>query len=415
MSAVHNAAQLRIAWWSPWPPSRSGIAEYSVALLDVLRRGTSVQVFVDDAAIAHARRPFSDIAVLPASAFLSEHARQPFDAAVFHLGNQAGHAYMADALLSAPCRRVGVFHDGSLYHLYEGVSRRRLLREIVAEEGWLAAWRAWRRLRRPGSDSYAHPLLRRMARACDALAAHSHYLADQLRAAAPQSPVEVLPFGRTLYADDCGALQAECRRALGLPQDAVLFGVFGHISAAKRVERVIEAFVQADLPAAWLCITGELTPLAPAALRAWADDPARCARHRIRFDAGYCGPDHLLLTMHAVDVGVALRFPTTGESSAVLSALLGMGKACIVSDVGAFCELPADCVIKIPVNGSEIASLSAAMRVLSADPEPRARMASTARAYSAQRTWDIAAYRYLELIRCAQTERRSARAAQDAV
>jgi glycosyltransferase involved in cell wall biosynthesis len=386
-----------------------------VLLLDALRPSTSVLVFVDDAVAAQSRRLFPDMAVLPGSAFLSEHTRRPFDAAVFHLGNQAGHAYMADALLSAPCLRVGVFHDGSLYHLYEGVSRRRLLREIAAEAGWPAAWRAWRRMRLPGSDSYQHPLLRRIARACDALAAHSHYLAERLRSAAPETQIDVLPFGTTLYTDDGGRLQAECRRALGLPQDAVLFGVFGHISAAKRVERVIEAFVEADLPAAWLYITGELTPLAPAALRAWADDPARCARHRIRFDAGYRAPDYLLLAMHAVDVGIALRFPTTGESSAVLSALLGMGKACIVSDVGAFCELPADCVIKTPVNGSEIASLSAAMRVLSADVDLRARMASAARAYSAQRTWDIAAYRYLELIRRAQTERQSTRAAQDAV
>lgn len=403
MSAINNAGRPRIAWWSPWPPARSGIAEYSLSLIEELRRLAQVSVFVADQAIGRAL-PLAGVSILPAGAFLSEHARQPFDAAVFHLGNQAGHAYMADALLTTPCPRIGVFHDGSLYHLYEGVSRWRLLREIAAEEGWPAARRAWRRLRRPGSDSYQHPLLRRIARACDALAAHSHYLAERLRAAAPGTPITVVPFGTTLFADDGGALQAECRRALGLPQDAVLFGVFGHITAARRVERVIEAFVQADLPAAWLCIIGELTPLAPAALRAWADDPARCARHRIRFEAGYCAPDYLLIAMHAVDIGVTLRFPTTGESSAVLSALLGMGKPAIVSDTGAFRELPDACAIKVAVDEHEIAGLSAAMRALAHDASLRARMSSAARAYSAQRAWDIAAYHYLEQIQRVQME-----------
>ncbi|WP_169239516.1 hypothetical protein [Candidatus Roseilinea sp. NK_OTU-006] len=400
---MDNAEHPHIAWWSPWPPARSGIAEYSVALLDALRRAASIQVFVRDGEAARARRPFSDIAVLPAGAFLAEHARQPFDAAVFQLGNQAGHAYMADALLNAPCPRVGVFHDGSLYHLYQGISLWRLLREIGAEEGWISAWRAWRRMRLPGSDSYAHPLLRRIARACQAVIVHSAYLAERIRSLAPGAPVAVVPFGTTLYAEDGGRLQAECRRVLGLPADAVIFGVFGYVTAAKRVERVIEAFVRSEAPDSWLLIVGEVTPLAPPEVRRWADDPAACRQRRIRFEAGYCTPLYTSLAMQAVDVGVTLRFPTTGETSAVVSELLGMGKPMIVSDVGAFRELPAACAIKAPVGDGEIEALTAAMRALASDAGRRAGMAAAARAYGVERTWSRAAYHYLELIRRAQT------------
>jgi glycosyltransferase involved in cell wall biosynthesis len=399
---VNNAADTqrpRIAWWSPWPPSYSGVAEYSRMLVAHLRRLAEVRVFVEDALAPRVVETFPDAPALPASAFQAEQQRSPFDVAVFHLGNQAGHAYMADALFSAPCRRVGVFHDGSLYHLYEGISRYRLIREIAAEEGWSAAWRAWRHLRQPGSDSYHHPLLRRAAGACDQIIVHSQHLAGRVRAAAPDRPIAVLPFGCETWLDDGGLLQRQARRIIGLPQDALIFGVFGHITAAKRVDQVIEAFVQADLPGAWLYVVGEVTGLAPPSLRRWATDPALCTRHRIRFDARR-RPAYLswATAMHAVDAGVSLRFPTTGESSAVVSELLGMGKPCIVSDIGALAELPDDCTIKVPVDDQEIAALQAALRSLTTQPDRLAEMSRAARAYAQKHTWDVTARMYLRAI-----------------
>ena len=310
---------------------------------------------------------------------------------------------MTDALLKAPYPRVGVFHDGSLYHLYEGISRYRLIREIAAEEGVRAAWRAWHRLRQTGSESYHYPLLRKLAGACNALVAHSTYLAARLKTATAhqlsQPMVTVIPFGATCFPDDGGQVKGIVRRIVGLPQDALIFGVFGHITAAKRVDRVIQAFVEANLPKAWLYIVGEMTPLAPNMLRQWASDPACCLGQRILFDARYRTPEYLLWAMQAVDVGIVLRFPTTGENSAVASDLLGMGKPCIVSAIGAFNDLPTSCVIKVPAGGDdELTALRAAMRHLASQPAQLASMSQAARAYSCERSWQIVAQRYLQLI-----------------
>lgn len=400
MNSAPDIQRSRVAWWSPWPPSYSGIAEYSRMLVAHLRRLAEVRVFVEDALAPRVVEIFPDAPALPASAFQTEHRRSPFDVAVFQLGNQAGHGYMADALFSVPCRRVSVFHDGSLYHLYEGVSHYRLIREIAAEEGWPAAWRAWKRLRQPGSDSYHHPLLRRAAGACDQIIVHSQCLAGRVRAAAPDRPIAVLPFGCETWLDDGGLLRRQARRIIGLPQDALIFGVFGHITAAKRVERVIEAFVQADLPGAWLYVVGEVTALAPPTLRRWATDPALCARHRIRFEARR-RPAYLswIMAMHTVDAGVTLRFPTTGESSAVVSELLGMGKPCIVSDIGALAELPDSCTIKVPVTEEEIAALQDALRRLAAEPDRLADMSRAARAFAQGRAWEVVAQAYLQAMR----------------
>jgi hypothetical protein len=51
----------------------------------------------------------------------------------------------------------------------------------------------------------------------------------------------------------------------------------------------------------------------------------------------------------ACDIVLNLRYPTVGETSGSLQRALGLGKAVIVSDVGAFAELPGDICLKVPV------------------------------------------------------------------
>ena len=50
----------------------------------------------------------------------------------------------------------------------------------------------------------------------------------------------------------------------------------------------------------------------------------------------------------ACDIVLNLRYPTVGETSGSLQRALGLGKAVIVSDVGAFAELPDDVCLKVP-------------------------------------------------------------------
>ncbi len=53
--------------------------------------------------------------------------------------------------------------------------------------------------------------------------------------------------------------------------------------------------------------------------------------------------------MGACDIVLNLRYPTVGETSGSLQRALGLGKAVIVSDVGAFAELPDDVCLKVPI------------------------------------------------------------------
>ena len=89
---------MKVAYYSPLPPERSGIADYSALLLPVLGRLVDVEV------VRRGR-------TRPVAA----------DVALYHIGNDPeAHGWIVDAL----CRRPGVvvLHDFVLHHLVAGLT-----------------------------------------------------------------------------------------------------------------------------------------------------------------------------------------------------------------------------------------------------------------------------------------------------
>ncbi len=113
---------MRLAYFSPLNPLRSGISDYSEELLPHLARGAEITLFVEGF------RPSNE--ELLARFEVRDYARDPsaldtlgeFDAALFHLGND--HRYHA-GILRAMRRRAGVtvFHDFALQDFFIGLAR----------------------------------------------------------------------------------------------------------------------------------------------------------------------------------------------------------------------------------------------------------------------------------------------------
>src|SRR5262249_53069544 len=95
---------MRIAWFTPLAPSRSGVAAYSREVVPVLDHTIDL---VDEAA---------------AHDFVWKHQRQPYDLVVYQLGNAACHDYMWAYLVRYP--GLVVLHDARLHQ----ARARRLLR-----------------------------------------------------------------------------------------------------------------------------------------------------------------------------------------------------------------------------------------------------------------------------------------------
>jgi glycosyltransferase involved in cell wall biosynthesis len=348
---------MRTAFFSPLPPAKTGIADYSAALLDPLARHTAVDVF----------------SAKPARLDSSH-----YDALVFQLGNNPHHSFVYEAALDYP--GVAVLHEANLHHLIAHLTFCRgdqdaYWREVVLNGG----------SRTTRGPDYEIPMLRTILDHSRAAIVHSATVEQVVRAHGFTRPVARIPHGTWLLNPD----RAAYRSRLGLHENTPLFGIFGFLKPYKRIAQAVRAFKKLvrDVPEARLILVGEKHP------ELSLDLPAQ-ARH-----IDFAPIDDFNGYLAACDVIINLRYPTVGENSGTLHRAFGMGKAVMVSDVGSFHEYPDNVCLKVPVDWTESEYLYEFMRVLAMRPEIARAIGARARDWAARHcSWDSVAERYARFL-----------------
>jgi glycosyltransferase involved in cell wall biosynthesis len=337
---------MKVAYYSPLPPSRSGIADYSALLLPELEKRIEVAVVRPG---RFRRDPAADIAL-------------------YHVGNDAeAHGWIVEALRRRP--GVVVLHDFVLHHLVVGLTFSRgdaagYLAAMEREGGLVGRLLAYAVLDNKLPPLWEtrpedYPLAGEILRDAAGLIVHSHYVEERARATGYDRPIVRIPHPAWPI-PDVAAAQVE-----GAP----LFGCFGHLNETKRIEELVHAFarVRERHPGARLLLVGSL------AVRLARLELPDGVEHR-----DYVPEDELWSLMGACDAIVSLRSPTMGETSGSAIRALSLGKPLVVSDVGWFAELPDEAVIKVPVDEREEDTLAAALEAFT-DENVRAMMGAAAR------------------------------------
>jgi glycosyltransferase involved in cell wall biosynthesis/SAM-dependent methyltransferase len=370
---------MRLAFFSPMPPAKSGIADYSAAVVPELRRGMEVEVFEHG--------PYN-----PAG----------FDLALYQIGNNEHHLFAYRNALQNP--GVVVLHEANLHHLICDLTiRGKDWDAYIAEaeyNGGAAARTYAERVRalEVGPDYEGLPMLRRILEASRGIIVHSAFVEQQLRAAGFEKPIAVIPHGAWLpESSDRMAF----RHRLGLNETTPLIGVFGFLKPYKRIRESLRAFrrlvrVQPD---AKMILVGEPHPEFPLASiisSLQLDEHVRVL--------GFVPIEDFGGYIAACDVILNLRFPTVGESSGTLLRSLGAGKAVLVSDVGSFSEYPNGVVWKIPVDASEEDQIFEALNTLVSRPEVAQVLGAQARQYVATEcSWPAVAASYAAFLESIHT------------
>jgi glycosyltransferase involved in cell wall biosynthesis len=343
---------LRVAFFSPLPPERSGIADYSALLLPALRERLDVEV------AARGRRP-----------------RRGTDVALYHVGNSPeAHGWIVDALQRRP--GVVVLHDFVLHHLVAGLtigrghSRQyieamhqdagvigRLLAHGVVDHVLPPVWEE-----RPQDFPLAWEILRH----AESVICHSRYVESKARVYGYEGPIRVIPMPAW------PTVEANARL---LPKGHFpLIVCCGHLNVAKRIPQVLTAFerVRRAFPDALLVLAGTAAP------------SLRLDRHGADqgiLRLGYQAENDLWRLLADCDFSVSLRWPTMGETSGIAIRALSLGKPLVVSDEGWFSELPDSVAAKVAVDEYEVETLAAVFERLAADGELRKRMGAAALDY----------------------------------
>src|SRR5215210_5563134 len=106
----------RLAWFSPMPPVRSGIASYSAEVVRALRQTHHIDVYVDSSSDSGSAQLDPSVADGPASAhdFVWQHHKQPYDLTIYQIGNSSHHDFLWPYLFRYP--GLHVLHDVHLHH-----------------------------------------------------------------------------------------------------------------------------------------------------------------------------------------------------------------------------------------------------------------------------------------------------------
>jgi glycosyltransferase involved in cell wall biosynthesis len=370
---------MNLAYFSPLQPERSGISDYSEELLPHLAAHAHLDLFIDDY-IPSNPAILDRFAVHPAREYDQWYAAGRFDAAIYHLGNSRSNAFAYRALRRRP--GIVVLHDYILHHLVVEMTLARgdaadYVREMVFAGGREAMSVALDVVLRDREFPYGtYPLNERVVDSSLGTIVHSEFVRRLLISRSPAAPVAVvrshaLPGGSRLS-------RSEARRSLGIDDETLLIGSYGLASPAKRLDVVLRVYsrVRARLPRSRFVVVGEVAPevrLAELVRSLGLEDHVEVT--------GYVEKEQLLRYIAASDLGVNLRWPTMGETSASLLRLMAAGVPALVSNVGAFAEFPNDCCLKVPVDEFEEDRIAELFVELAGDPVRRNAIGATSRCY----------------------------------
>jgi len=329
---------VKVGFFSPLPPSRSGVADYAAALLADLKRHGQVE--------AGAKR---------------------CDIALYHLGNNALHAGTYRQAMERP--GVVVLHDAVLHHFFLGqLSEAAYLNEFAYNYGEWSRGLArdlWHGRAASGSDEryFRYPMLKRIGERSLAVVVHNPAAARAVSEHAPEARVREIPHLAFSPANrPSGVDVIRYRETLGVPAGTLVFAVFGYLRESKRLISVLEAFanLHRQYPQTALLVAGEFvsTDLARAV------EPMRSAPGVLRLP--FLEERDFQLAAGAADVCINLRHPSAGESSGIAVRLMELGKPVLVTESEEYARVPDGACIRIPAGPSERDSLLQHMVMLTA-------------------------------------------------
>ncbi len=406
-----RAPRRRIAFFSPLPPLRSGVSDYSARLLEELKRRYKIDLYHDAGCVPHIGLQFPDFGCYDFRVFERNARVLGYHALVYQMGNSPYHGYMYDILLRHPgivtlhdlciagfhfwyARQPGAdgdAHIGREFEAFFGEDADEVLRSLTAVAADATGGMAGACIER------GYHLNGRIFERATAVIVHSPWCVEQVRGRFPAhlGKTSVVPFGATAL-DPSPEERRASRARFDIPHDALVIASLGLIHATKMNVETIEAFapLAGGVPEAVLIFVGSEIDNG-AARRAVMD---LGLQHRVRFLGHY--PGDLADLAAVADIGVCLRRPpTNGETSASLIDLLRLGVPTVVSDVGSFSCYPDSVVRKHRWESGGLAGLTRALRELAEDRPRREALGRSAWHYIRQNhAWSRTAESYEEII-----------------
>ena len=369
------AGRKRLAFFSPLPPVKSGISDYSVELLGELVKYYDIDIFIDDG--------YDPSIAFGAGIRVFRHwefhgRREQYADIVYQVGNNAFHAYMFDYIKKF--HGVVVLHDFNLHA--------ELFRSAVQEARDLGLYRYCLGLDYPDdvaarqTDAIAHgkslpwecelEVNGFIVNYADKVIVHSFDAKEKLLSRNLGHDVRQIWLPATFNREASPEQRARTRSKLGFGDSDFVFGVFGFQGRTKRTMQSLKAFslLLSQRFRGKLLFVGEIAGYIS---KEFDDCIAKNAMAPYVKVTGFVPISDFNEYIGAVDASLNLRKFSNGETSATLYRNLAAGNVTIVNNSGSFMQIPSDACLKLPAAESmteeqEIRAISEAMLKCLKDP-----------------------------------------------
>lgn len=351
---------MKIAYFSPLNPLRSGISDYSEELLPELSKDITVDLFLAD--------------FIPTSAYISknhsiksissfnEELYHQYDEVVYHIGNNTTfHKEIYLKALEYP--GVVVLHDYSIHHLianltvalndWDGyIEEMRYNYGADGENFAILASEGKMKVMWESNQTIKYPANKRIIDRSKGLIVHSDLAYQGIKNINSGAFIKYAPLFTTDIYEVSYEEKRQLRKKYNVPEESLIFSSFGFVSKAKRITSVLQAISKLsdrEKSKITYLIVGEEEPNVKEVEKVINELQLNDFCRFIGFVSLEGFKDYIKLS----DVCINLRYPTQGETSASLIRILGYGKPALVSDIGTFSEFPDDFTIKISTENTQ--------------------------------------------------------------
>lgn len=374
---------MKIAYFSPFNPVKSGISDYSEYLVNVLRDKVTVDLWVSGFKPSNLESNFQIFDYVEHPHLLGKLSE--YDFVLYNIGNNPYyHANMYDVFLKY--NGYVILHDLVLYYLVVGyylelindkdmlineayyngqIECRDMMQDILSSNLPALQYKEPEKL----------PLNKRLINHAKGIIVHSEYAKNQILTINPQADCWVIPQIGPNEKTELSTIEVlDLKKKYGIDHDELVVASFGFIAESKRIHQVLAAFSRMNYNKVKYLLVGEGD---------YIDNVIKkYGMESFVIKTGFTTIDEFDKLIKLSDIVINLRYPYMGETSASLIRALLFGKPSLATNVGWFAELPDDTIIKINYDNNEINNLMKQLEKLISDKDLRERFSINATKYA---------------------------------
>jgi len=346
---------MKLAYFSPLPPQKSGISDYSEVLLPHLSNYYDIDLWVNETKIEESLSKNNHVIKYNSKTSYLEKLAE-YDVILYNLGNNPYyHTEMYEIFLKYP--GIVILHDYVLYYLITGyyISHRNNCKEYLKEfyynYGDVGIHFAKLVLRGPDSplqykNPERYPLIKRVIENAKGIIIHSESTKNLLINQNSQNnkivKINQVNYSNMNFSHSPHEIH-DIRKKFKINDGDILVSSFGYISHTKRNLQIIEVINE--------ILSSESYPIKYLMVGEGSYVDGLLNDNIMK--TGYVPKKEFEKLICCSDIVVNLRYPSMGETSATLLQAMTAEKPCIVSNSAWFSELPNNTVIKITTNESK--------------------------------------------------------------